>query len=107
MQVDSVIEHIFEKTVLDDDLSAAVRKMYGVSGGRDVTTASWFQDYVKSIEMNVFAVLGDEAHTLRAIHLRTGDIDVTALADQNCWTGTIAIPQDKYVTRPGLLCQTK
>jgi len=107
MHVDSVIEHVFEKTVLDDDLSAAVRKMYGVPGCRDVTTASWLQDDIKSIEMNVFTVLGDEAHTLRAIHLRTGDIDVAALADQDCGTGTIAIPQYKYITRSGLLCQTK
>src|SRR5271156_5181501 len=107
MHVDSVIEHVFEKTVLDDDPSAAIRKMYGVPGCRDVTTASWFQDDIKSIEMNVFTVLGDEAHTLRAIHLRTGDMDVAALADQDCRTGTIAIPQYKYITRPGLLCQTK
>src|SRR5882757_1740427 len=107
MQVDSVIEHVFKKTVLDDDLSAAVRKMYGVPGGRDVTIASWFQDDIKSIEMNVFTVLSDEAHTLRAIHLRTGDIDVPALTDQDCWTGTITIPQYKYITRSGLLSQAK
>src|ERR1700733_7427967 len=107
MHVDSVIEHVFEKTVLDDDLSAAVRKMYGVPGCRDVTAASWFQDDIKSIEMNVFAVLGDEAHTLRAIHLPTGDIDVTALADQNCWIGAITIPKYEHVARSGLLCETK
>src|SRR3984893_805657 len=107
MHVDSVIEHVFEKTVLDDDLSAAIRKMYGVPGCRDVTTASWLQDDIESIEMNVFAVLGDEAHTLRAIHLRTGEIDVPALADQDCRTGTIAIPEYEHVARSGLLCQTK
>src|ERR1700733_7762034 len=103
MHVDSVIEHVFEKTVLDDDLSAAVRKMYGVPGCRYVTTASWFQDDIKSIEMNVFTVLGNEAHALRAIHLRTGEIDVAALANQDGWTRTIAIPQYKYITRSGLL----
>src|SRR3984957_13993276 len=107
MHVNSVIEHVFEKTVLDDDLSTAVRKMYGVPGCRDVTTASCFQDDIKSIEMNVFTVLSDEAHTLRGIHLRTEDIDVAALADQDCWTGTIAIPHYKYITQSGLLCQTK
>src|ERR1700751_115337 len=107
VHVDSVIEHIFEKAVLDDGLSAAVRKMYGVPGCRDVTAASWFQDDIKSIEMNVFTVLGNEAHTLRAIHLRTRDMDVAALADQDCRIGPIAIPQYKYITRPGLLCQTK
>src|SRR3984893_6577907 len=107
MHVDSVIEHVVEKTILDDDLSAAVRKMYGVPVCRDVTTASWFQDDIKSIEMKVFTVLGDEAHTLRAIHLRTGNIDVAALGDQDFWNGTIALPQVKYITQPGLLCQTK
>jgi hypothetical protein len=107
MHIDSVIEHVFEKTVLDNDLPAAIRKMYGVPGCRDVTTTSGFQDDIKSVEMNVFTVLGNEAHTLRAIHLRTGDIDLAALADQDCWTRAIAVPQDQYITKPGLLRQTE